>query len=43
MYLIDELEDLTMFRTIEEFLTNWSHESESTQKVLDALTDASLA
>ena len=32
-----------MFRTIEEFLTNWSHESESTQKVLDALTDASLA
>lgn len=32
-----------MFRTIEDFLTNWGHESGSTQKVLDALTDASLA
>ncbi|MFJ7936252.1 DinB family protein [Sporosarcina sp. NPDC096371] len=32
-----------MFRTIEEFLMNWGHESGSTQKVLDALTDASLA
>ncbi|WP_342505767.1 DinB family protein [Sporosarcina sp. FSL K6-2383] len=32
-----------MFKTIEEFLVNWKHESDSTQKVLDALTDASLA
>ncbi len=32
-----------MFRTIEEFLINWGHESGSTQKVLEALTDASLA
>lgn len=32
-----------MFRTIEEFLMNWGHESESTHKILDALTDDSLA
>ncbi|WP_318616371.1 DinB family protein [Sporosarcina sp. YIM B06819] len=32
-----------MFRTVEEFLTNWGYESGSTQKILDALTDASLA
>lgn len=32
-----------MFRTIEEFLINWVHESRLTQKVLDELTDASLA
>ncbi len=31
-----------MFKTIEEFLINWSHESGSTQKILDALTDKSL-
>lgn len=31
-----------MFKTIEEFLINWGHESGSTQKVLDILTDASL-
>ncbi len=31
-----------MFKTIEEFLINWGHESESTQKILDALTDKSL-
>ena len=32
-----------MFTKIEDFLTNWQHESGSTQKVLDALTDESLA
>ena len=32
-----------MFRTIEEFLITWGHESGSTQKIFDALTDASLA
>ena len=32
-----------MFTTIEDFLTNWGHESGSTQKILDALTDESLA
>ena len=31
-----------MFKTIEEFLINWGHESGSTQKILDALTDKSL-
>ncbi|WP_186671753.1 DinB family protein [Sporosarcina sp. BP05] len=31
-----------MFKTIEEFLINWGHESESTQKILDELTDKSL-
>lgn len=32
-----------MFNSIEEFLTNWDHESESTQKILDTLTDESLS
>ena len=32
-----------MFKTIEDFLQNWGHESQSTQKILDALTDESLA
>ena len=32
-----------MFTTIEEFLIHWGHESGSTQKILDALTDESLA
>jgi len=31
-----------MFKTIEEFLVNWGHESGSTQKILDTLTDESL-
>ncbi|MFZ3591214.1 DinB family protein [Bacillus sp. DJP31] len=31
-----------MFRTIDEFVSNWHHESNSTQKLLDNLTDASL-
>ncbi len=31
-----------MFRTIDEFLSTWHHESNSTQKLLDILTDASL-
>ncbi|MFD0768249.1 DinB family protein [Bacillus sp. CGMCC 1.60114] len=31
-----------MFQTIEGFLTSWKYEAESTQKVLDALTDESL-
>lgn len=31
-----------MFKTIEDFLTNWSHESEWTQEILDTLTDKSL-
>ncbi|MBS4210124.1 DinB family protein [Bacillus sp. FJAT-50079] len=31
-----------MFNTIDEFLTNWGHESGSTQKILDALSDESL-
>ena len=31
-----------MYKTIEEFLINWGHESGSTQKVLDTLTDESL-
>ncbi|WP_438315180.1 DinB family protein [Sporosarcina sp. FA9] len=31
-----------MYKTIEEFLLNWGHESGSTQKVLDTLTDESL-
>ncbi|KAA0964841.1 hypothetical protein FQ087_00470 [Sporosarcina sp. ANT_H38] len=31
-----------MYKTIEEFLINWGHESGSTQKILDALTDNSL-
>ena len=32
-----------MFTTVEEFLIHWGHESGSTQKILDALTDESLA
>lgn len=32
-----------MFNSIEEFLTNWDNESESTQKILDTLTDESLS
>lgn len=32
-----------MFKTIEEFLINWGHEAGSTQKILDTLTDESLA
>ena len=32
-----------MFTTIEDFLTNWEHESGSTYKILDALTNESLA
>ncbi|MFJ8063499.1 DinB family protein [Psychrobacillus sp. NPDC096426] len=31
-----------MIRTLEDFLTNWKHESESTLKILDTLTDESL-
>lgn len=31
-----------MFKTIDEFLINWGHESGSTQKILDTLTDTSL-
>lgn len=31
-----------MFQSIAEFLNLWEHESNSTQKVLEALTDASL-
>lgn len=32
-----------MFRSLEDFLGAWIQEAESTRKVLDALTDASLA
>ncbi|WP_172371938.1 DinB family protein [Sporosarcina jiandibaonis] len=32
-----------MFKTIEEFLNHWEHESGSTQKILNTLTDESLA
>lgn len=32
-----------MFNSIEEFLTNWDNESESTQKILNTLTDESLS
>jgi len=32
-----------MFHTIEEFIPNWTYESESTQKLLNELTDKSLA
>jgi len=31
-----------MFKSVEEFLINWGHESGSTQKILDILTDVSL-
>jgi uncharacterized damage-inducible protein DinB len=32
-----------MFTSLEAFLAAWSHESATTQKLMDALTDASLA
>ena len=32
-----------MLTKIEDFIINWQHESGSTQKILDALTDESLA
>lgn len=32
-----------MFATLDQFLTQWQSEAESTQRLLDALTDASLA
>ena len=32
-----------MFRTIEDFVTEYTNEAKATQRVLDALTDASLA
>ncbi|AOY17827.1 hypothetical protein BGI23_21870 [Bacillus sp. ABP14] len=32
-----------MYQTIEGFLQSWTYEAESTQKMLDALTDASLS
>ncbi|MBS4201872.1 DinB family protein [Bacillus sp. FJAT-49732] len=32
-----------MYTTIEDFLVDWGHESGSTQKILDVLTDESLA
>ncbi len=32
-----------MFTKIEDFLTLWGHEASSTQKILDTLTDSSLA
>ncbi|MCC6930742.1 MAG: hypothetical protein IT359_17260 [Gemmatimonadaceae bacterium] len=32
-----------MFNTIDSFLASWHHESDDTQRVLDGLTDASLA
>ena len=31
-----------MYRTIEEFVKNWNHEANSTQKVMNVLTDDSL-
>ena len=31
-----------MIHSIEEFLTDWGHESNSTQKILDAITEESL-
>lgn len=37
------LEGLLMFKTIEEFLLSWGQEARLTQKILDALTDESLA
>ena len=37
------LEGLLMFKTIEEFLLSWGQEATLTQKILDALTDESLA
>ncbi len=32
-----------MYRSIQEFIADWNHESASTQKALDVLTDASLS
>jgi uncharacterized damage-inducible protein DinB len=32
-----------MFHTLEDFMQNWKHESESTQKQMDQLTDQSLS
>lgn len=32
-----------MFRTIDDFKTHWKYETEATQKILDSLTDESLA
>ncbi len=32
-----------MYQTIEGFLQSWKYEAESTQKMLDALTDESLS
>ncbi len=32
-----------MYQTIEGFLQSWTYEAESTQKILDSLTDASLS
>ena len=40
---INWLEALQMFNSIEGFLCNWKHEAGATQKVLDTLTDKSLA
>lgn len=31
-----------MYRTIEDFKTDWAHEAESTQKIFDNLTDVSM-
>jgi len=32
-----------MYHTLEEFLSHWAFESADTQKLMDALTDASLS
>ncbi|MEH7385020.1 DinB family protein [Bacillus sp. JJ1521] len=32
-----------MYHTLEEFLQDWNHESDGTQKILEALTDDSLS
>lgn len=32
-----------MYQTIDGFLQSWTYEAESTQKMLDSLTDASLS
>ena len=32
-----------MYQTIEGFLQSWTYETESTQKMLDVLTDESLS
>jgi uncharacterized damage-inducible protein DinB len=36
------MEEKTMFTSINQFIEDWNQEAASTQKVLDALTDASL-